>query len=394
MTREQSFFIQILSDHLNGRETERIDGLDWPIIYQYARKHQVSGIVYTQAKDIMPIDVLPIFRQDTLATFYYASNRDSDFETIKKELLKNNIPFFVVKGPAVAELFPIPKLRAMGDIDLVVSHEYCEKCHEILLENGYRCATKQDEREWQYYKHGMELELHDRLVYEETVNETGHDTYFNDCWKYVKEGQLDWNFHLLFLIFHLRKHFMNAGVGFRQFMDLAVVAQKIDIDWEWVEENLKITGMYPFAKKCYGFVDQMFGIKTPLAEGLDADFAEDAIQTIFSNGVFGFDNADNKTSASINEVRKSKHPRLSLFYLYLKEVFPPWELLSKTKSYGYLQKSKYLLPIAWLHRLCRNIQYALSKGKLKGKKIASMENYDHRMDWMKNWGLLDEDNHL
>lgn len=391
MTKEQLFFIQILADHLNGRTTRCEDDLDWNIIHQYARKHQVSGIVYVQARDIMPEWALLKFRKETLALFYNVSNRTFDFDAIRKELDKEDIDYFVVKGPAVASLFPDPHLRVMGDIDLVVKPEDREKCHDILLSNGYDCKSKQEDREWQYYKNRMELELHDRLVYKETGNEIGQDTFFNDCWKYVKDGQLDWNFHLLFLIFHLRKHFMNSGVGFRQFLDLAVVAQNIPIDWEWMKNNLKTTEMYSFAKKCYGFVNQWFGIKTPLTTKIDNDFFEEATQKIFADGVFGFDNKENSINDSVNEVRKSKVPRLSLLYLYVKEICPPWELLSKAPVYGYLKKSRLLLPIAWLHRWGRQIKRSIVfKEKIRTKKtIASINEYDSRMAWMKNWGILD-----
>lgn len=386
MTKEQKFFIQILADHLNGRETKCNDVLDWNIIHDYARKHQVSSIVYTQAKDYMPAETLTAFRQETIATIYNATIRDNDFATVTKELKEDNIPFFIIKGPAVAALFPNPKLRSMGDIDLVVHHEDREKCHNIIINSGYKCISKQDDREWQYYKNNMELELHDRLVYDEAVNEKGQDEFFNDCWKYVHEGQLDWNFHLLFLIFHLRKHFMNSGVGFRMFMDLAVVAEKAHIDWYILEDNLKKAGMFEFAKKCYGFIGRWFGICVPITAAIDDAFFEEATQKIFADGVFGFDNYENKTNISVNKVRNNKYPKLSLLHLSVKECFPSWKLLSGTSTYKYLRNNKLLLPSAWIHRLYRNV------GKRKTKmKVATAHKYEERMLMMEKWGLSHSD---
>lgn len=392
MTKEQSFFIQILADHLNGRKTRRVDDLDWGIIHQYALNHQVNGIVYTQAKDSMPPEAQNTFLQETLATIYCASNRANDFDAVKKGLKELEIPFFVVKGPMIADLYPSPMLRVMGDIDLVIQREKRDACHELLLKNGYECVSKQDDREWQYVKNKMELELHDRLVYEETVNEAGQDIFFNDCWRYVEEEKLDWDFHLLFLIFHLRKHFMNAGVGFRQFMDLAVVSQKTRINWDWMKANLEKTGMYHFALKCYGFIERWFGIKTVLTENIEEDFYEGATQIIFSNGVFGVDNADNITSMSINIIRKSRYPRLAIIKQHLIDIFPAWELLSNTTAYKYLKKGKLLLPIAWIHRWLRVFYiFVFAKGDIATKRrIASMKMYNRRMEWMRKWSLIDE----
>lgn len=386
MTKEQKFFIQILADHLNGRETKCNDVLDWNILHDYARKHQVSGIVYTQAKDYMPAEALNVFRQETIATIYNATIRDNDLATVTKALNENHIPYFIIKGPAVAVLFPNPKLRSMGDIDLVVHPEDREKCHNIIINSGYKCVSKQDDREWQYYKNNMELELHDRLVYDEAVNEKGQDEFFNDCWKYVHEGQLDWSFHLLFLIFHLRKHFMNSGVGFRMFMDLAVVAAKANIDWDTLTNNLKKTGMLEFTKKCYGFIGRWLYIYGPLIDQIDEDFFEEASQKVFTDGVFGFDNSENKTNISVNKVRNSKYPKLSLLLLSVEECFPSWKLLSGTSTYKYLRDNKLLLPIAWIHRLYRNV------GKRKTKiKVATARKYEERMLMMEKWGLSHSD---
>ena len=389
MTKEQSFFIQILSDHLNGRETKCIEDLDWDVIHQYAKKHQVSGMVYSQVKDYMPVDILNTFMKETIATIYHAANRDNDFAAVKKEIEKNNIPYFVIKGPTVATLYPNPKLRSMGDIDLVVKHEDREECHQIIINNGYECASKQNDREWQYYKNNMELELHDRLVYEEAVNEKGQDEFFNDCWKHVQVGQLDWNFHLLFLIFHLRKHFMNSGVGFRMFMDLAVVAQKTDIDWTWMEKHLVDTRMITFAQTCYGFIDKWFDIHIPMAKSIEEDFYEKATQKIYADGIFGFDNIENANSDIINIIRKGKNIRASKKKYIIRKVLPTLTDMKNDRTYKYIHKCKLLLPIAWLQRIAKIIKNrGIYSAKSDMEKIYALDDIIQKRDNMlKKWGL-------
>ena len=383
------FFIQILSDHLNGRETKCNDVLDWNIIHDYARKHQVSGIVYTQAKDYMPAEALNVFRWETIATIYNATIRDNDFANVTKALNENNIPYFIVKGPAVADLFPNPKLRSMGDIDLVVKHEDREKCHNIIVNNGYECASKQDDREWQYYKNNMELELHDRLVYEEAVNEKEQDEFFNECWQHVLEEQLDWSFHLLFLIFHLRKHFMNSGVGFRMFMDLAVVTVKVNIDWVTLEDNLKKTRMLEFAKKCYGFIERWFGIKVPLTVEIDDIFFEEATQKVLADGIFGFYNWDNVGSEVFNKTRNQRFLRLSMGLIALHQIFPKVKDLKEIESYSYLKKYPFLLPASWIHRIIRNLKLHKEQTGIERikKSFVSSEKIIQRESMLQKWGL-------
>ena len=389
MTKEQLFFLQVLSDHLNGRKTINVDGLDWNTILYYARRHQVRGIFYAQAKENMPLEISSIFQKEMLATFYLQSNRECEMLEINRALNKKKIPFFIIKGPVVGQLYPIPKLRSMGDIDLVTRTNDRETCHDILLNRGYRCLSKQEDREWQYIKNNIEFELHDHLVYQEAVTEKQQDLFFNDYWKYVKDGQLDWNFHLLFLIFHLRKHLMNSGVGFRHFLDIAIVAQKVKIDWNWIEDNLKKTEMSDFAKKCYGFIYRWFGIQSPLSMDIDNSFFEQATEKIFADGVFGFGNKENADSLIINQVRHDRFPKLGMIRLALCSVFPGRKKLKDTLPYTYLNKYPVLLPVAWIHRMIRGSKKGKTDNIIKAIKdsFTSNSQIEKRIEMLNKWGL-------
>ena len=389
MTKEQSFFLQVLSDHLNGRKTIGIDGLDWNTILYYARRHQVSGIFYVQAKEYMPLEIVSLFQKEMVAIYLLQSNRECEMLEINRTLNNKKIPFFIIKGPVIGQLYPIPELRSMGDIDLVIQTNNRETCHDILLNRGYRCLSKQEDREWQYVKNGMEFELHDRLVYQEAVTERKQELFINNCWKYVKDGQLDWNFHLLFLIFHLRKHLINSGVGFRHFLDIAIVAQKVKMDWKWIEDNLKKTEMSDFAKRCYGFIFRWFGVQTPLMSDIDNAFFEQATEKIFADGVFGFGNKENDDSLVINQVRHDRFPKIGMIRLALCSVFPGRKELKDTIPYTYLDKYPVLLPIAWFHRMIRGSK----KGKTNNiildikNSFTSKDQIEKRIEMLNKWGL-------
>ena len=389
MTREQSAFIQILSDHLNGSRTEEMHGLDWNVLLEYARSHQVTGIVYAQAKAFIPPEVLGSFRNETFATCLLQASREEAMAEIGRMLAGAGIPYFVVKGPLVAELYPVPELRAMSDVDLVVHPEDREACHRLLEQAGYRCATRQSDREWQYYRNSLEIELHDRLVYKEAVNDKGQEEYFNACWEHVTDGRPDWNFHLLFLVFHLRKHLMNSGVGFRQFMDLAVAAEKAAIDWNRFRKDLAVTGMLDFAQNCFGFLDRWFGIRTELSKAIDDGFYDSATQKIFADGIFGFDNEENSGSEVINRIRKKRFPKLGMIRMAMCQVFPSRSKLENVPPYTYLQKSRLLLPVAWVHRMIRGNIKKKEKDLMVSirQSFTTSESIDKRKEMLQKWGL-------
>lgn len=389
MTKEQEEFITILANHLNSQKSEIDEAINWDLIHKYALDHQVSGIVCQQCKQFMPSHIRDVFQKELMATVYSEANRDKELNRIKDELHREGIPFFIVKGPVIAQLYPMPYLRTMGDVDLVVQNNNRMRCNELLLENNYTCLSKQEDREWQYTKMSFELELHDRLVYDEAVNKEGQNEFFNDCWKYVHDGELNWSFHLVFLIFHLRKHLMNSGVGFRQFMDLAIVSHKMNIDWEWVKKSLDLTGMLEFARKCFGFVYRWFGFVTPLTVPIDEYFYNEATIKIFSDGVFGFDNDENNSAIIINQVRKSKFPEIVMIKNALRQIFPPLRELKNSQAYDYLNQFPCLLPMAWIHRMHRGRNAKKARMVLRAvrESFVSDQQIIRREEQMKKWGL-------
>lgn len=398
MTREQEFFLQVLSDHLNGRATNPPDGLDWPQIAKYAKSHEVEGIVYHQCKDYLSkhddlASVNDRLSKATAAAVFYYANRTAMMEQLKTALNAENIPYFIVKGAEVAQFYPVPAYRTMGDTDLVVHTEDRERVHEIMLAQGYENVSKFPDREWQYYQNKMEFELHDHLVYSEVVNVDKHTAYFNNFWKYVGDGELDWGFHFMFLLLHLRKHFMNSGVGFRQFMDLAVVAdaKRDAVDWTWVENELNRLDLLRFAESCFGFCKRWFGTQAslPVAEPEDG-FFEAATEKIFIDGIFGFENEENRSNTAINTARKSSHPKLlTMLGTAIGKVLPGYQTLIKSEHYAFLVGKPLLLPAAWIYRIFRGI----FRGKtgvgvrLVGESFASKEAYDKRDNMLNKWGL-------
>ena len=398
MTREQEFFLRVLSDHLNGRATDPPEGLDWPQIAKYAKSHEVEGIIYHQCKDYLSKhDELAsvndrLSRATAAAVFYYA-NRTAMVERLKSALDAEGIPYFIVKGAEVAQFYPVPAYRTMGDTDLVVHTEDRERVHAIMLAQGYENVSKFPDREWQYYQNKMEFELHDHLVYAEVVNVDEHTAYFNDFWKYVKDGELDWGFHFMFLLLHLRKHFMNSGVGFRQFMDLAVVAdaKRDSVDWDWVEKELNWLDLLRFAESCFGFCKRWFDTQSPLPVAeVEDDFFEAATEKIFIDGIFGFENEENKKNTAINEARRSAGSNwISMFRMAARRVFPSYQTLIKSEHYVFLEGKPLLLPIAWVYRIFRGIfRGKVNTGvKLVSESFASKEAYDKRNDMLDKWGL-------
>lgn len=389
MTEEQNYFIQILADHINGSTTSPRSSINWSEISQLSHTHQIGGIVYYQCKDFLPESVYSSFEKDYSAEIYYYLNREQDTNKLIDAFKKNDIKAFLIKGLAVSKYYPVPALRTMGDSDIVIHGEDREKADSIMISLCYSREESPIGHEWQYYKHGMEYEIHDNLVYEELVTQDKQERFFNDCWKYVKDGVLDPSFHFLFLVLHLRKHLMNSGVGFRQFMDLALMSKKEpSLNWPWIEENLRKLDLFDFASRCAGFIKQWFGIDIPMATALPDDtFFETATQAIFNNGIFGFENSDNQKNATVNAIRKSNSVSKGTAHKVITYVFPPYKTLSGNKIYSYLHGRPYLLPVAYVHHIIRGFShFSASKRDMKNN-FANSDEIQKRDEYLKKWGL-------
>ena len=389
MRAEQEFIIHTLSDHLAERTTSIPLDLDWVEVFRLSQMHQIGGIVYCQCKESMPQETLPAFKQRYELDVFQYVKRATMFRQIRQLFRENGISCFTVKGLSVARYYPVPALRTMGDLDIVIHREDRDKADSLLKDHGFRNTSHIDDREWIYFKDGMEYELHDHLVYSEAVNLPGHAEFFNRFWEYVKDEHLDPGFHFLFLVMHLRKHFMNSGVGFRQFMDIALMADKEPgMDWTWVQERLKELDLWTFARTCSGFIQKWFGIEIPIDPVVPDDpFYEEATELIFSNGIFGFHREENRRNRTVNEARNSRNHLIGMFSRAVREVFPPYRYLCTVKRYGYVVGRPYLIPAAWIHRYAHVLYRYGRRIKSLPPLFVSSAEIAKRDAFLKSWGL-------
>lgn len=397
--QEQRFFLSVLADYLNGRNTlEPPDSLDWNELLSFGRIHQVSGIFCYQCKTFWPqaqqSEGANPSEKVLGATLYYYAKRQSMIAQLIDVLREREIPYFIIKGTAVASYYPMPAFRTMGDTDLVVHSEDRNRVHNIFLSQGYSNTSHHEDREWIYYKNGVEFELHDRLVYSEAVSIPEHEMYFNDFWKYVHDNELDWNFHMLFLILHIRKHLMNSGVGFRQFMDVAVVAQNnCDLNWELIENELKKLGMLEFAQTIFALNEKWFDLKPPIdGKTLNELFWESATDMVFRSGVFGFDDEENQKNAVINNVRECRNAYVVMLLISVRKIFPSYQNMIVVPSYGFLKGRPWMLPIAWIYRWIRvlaiyRVETCFQQFK---SSFTSTERIQKRNTMLEQWGLLEK----
>ena len=394
LTKTQRFFIRILRDHLNQTPTEPIEEIDWPELAELACKHSVNGILYHQCRGFLPPALYPRLTQLYASELYYYRNRLEIFNRLSDALSAAGIMFYTVKGLDVAALYPYPALRTMGDCDIVVHTGDRERAHDVLLEQGLECRSA-NANEWVFHQDDFEFELHDQLLYDEYFNKSAERSFTERAWEYVTplsgtRYDLEPGFHYVFLLLHLKKHFIFQGVGIRQFMDLFEAGKKWTLDRDWLDSALKELHLERFNSVCNALTEYWFGDSA----GESREDYDEMTRKILDNGTFGFHDEANESNRRNVSLVSGRGP---LWWLRIKKlirnVFPSYKEMRYADCYRPLDGRPWLLPVFWLYRFYRAIRYRkLDSGKrmVEDASVSKSTLQDFENE-LKKWGISASD---
>ena len=402
LSETKQFFFQLIRDHIDGKPSGLPGNVDVSELAELFRRHNLGGMMLHQLNQElkgMPEQEMCYKKlyQEYLVCVSVYQKRKTLLEKVHRSFQENGIAYLIFKGTELAELYPQPALRTMGDSDILVHPGDKEKSHELLSELGFTNRSK-GPNEWVYDCGGLEFELHHRMMNDEAGNYDSHKAFFGRAWEYAKseEGSVryrfDCSYHLVYLLTHLRKHFIDAGVGFRQFLDIALVVSRCEVDWDWVRKELEQMDMTAFAEMCFYFCKRWFGISAPLiAESVSEDFYEMSVNIIFENGVFGTDNEENANNYAMFQVRESGGRKKTVAVKrFFAMVFPEYNVMKEVRQYSFINGRPWLLPAAWVYRFMRVVLGKKDASALH-KTVSSMqiseETLQKRNELLEKWGI-------
>ena len=351
MDRESEYLFHLLGAYVRGEAPESPAGMELEKLRHLANIHSVDGIFCYMAMrhGLFPAE-RSSFRAECMAVIGGYAKRAALAEILFEEMTRRGIDHLLMKGYVVKDYYPVPELRTYGDIDLVIHPGDREKCHEMMLALGYRIKTDW-EPVYSYIRPLEHYEFHTQLL-ETDISETlDCGDYFRDPWGHaVGEGhrwQFTPEFHFLYLLAHLAKHVRGSGAGARMYLDLAafILHFGADADWAWIAGELKKTGLAVFANTALTFVEQYFGVRSPLElSPVREDTLEALADLTAEGGVFG----RFAVSGGTVTLRSEETGRVAAIF---RQLFPAAKTIES--RYTYLQKRPWLLPVAWVHRVVR-----------------------------------------
>jgi hypothetical protein len=326
-------------------------------VFSLARDNGLSGLLYESIDSQWTTkEELALFQKDY---FQYLKRDTLQMEAVKqlhRLFHEQAIDHMFLKGTRLKELYPQTYWRSMGDIDVLIRPEKMKQAHDIMDSLGYDNTSNSANHDMFVKDRDVVVEVHPKLTNESTEK---HNALFDDVWGVVKETkEHEFEFpvevELVYLLIHLAKHFASSGVGLRSVLDIGVFLWKKSdqLNLDVLHRLLEETKLTLFYENMVLLNHRWFAfpiLRYAKVEELDPRFADALLAYLIESGVHGKGRDFNSYLAGM-AARTAQSGSVSQGRLkfFLKMAFPSCEEM--TSTYPYLNKHRWLLPVAWFQR--------------------------------------------
>ena len=242
-------------------------------------------------------------------------------------LRENHIDCYLLKGLSLADCYPVPEYRKLGDLDLYLAEpEMLSQAQTVLESNGYILQDELSDHHVTYYytfpKTGRRfiLELHYRVVGQYQYSRTNEivDSVYSPA-QLKKSSQMIHGYsytvlppteYVFYMIHHMLKHYLYSGFGIRLLCDFTFYLKrhKSEIDFDqihtWCRES-RISHLYEIIlESCRIYLGLPDSIDSQIH--YDTSDCQDFITQILKDGDMG-------TDVSQTLVGSSSYQKVNLF---------------------------------------------------------------------------------
>ena len=164
LTKENQHLLELLADILHNKTPKAVASEEWPAIRDELKKQGVLALTAMNFRSFLADKESQANMYVQLNTSMHNFYKILETQTaVASALEESGIPVAVLKGSAAAMSYPVPELRLMGDIDILVPKEKFEEAFQVLADKGYKCEDSLKD----FFRHagfksntGIEIELH------------------------------------------------------------------------------------------------------------------------------------------------------------------------------------------------------------------------------------------
>ena len=281
-------------------------GSDWEALRLTAEAQTVAAVVadgigqnLPALKAGLPKLQMKLLSALVMGTELFNQQMNAFLKDLMRDLAEAGIRAVVVKGQGVAQFYPVPLHRQVGDIDLLVARADFARAEQWLLGRADRAFDKEEARLHEAFTFGeMTVELHGCL---DTGISVRVDRFLDGLQASIlaSEARL-WDTvpvpggyeQLLYVFVHLVQHFFLGGVGLRQLCDWAVLLHifAAKLDTARLEADLRAMDLLREWRILGAFLVEKLGLpeaEMPLYEPCSAARIERISRYVFRVGNMG-----------------------------------------------------------------------------------------------------------
>jgi hypothetical protein len=261
------------------------------------------------------------------------------------------IPYTIIKGMASAVYYPDYMMRAMGDVDFLISQADFERANRLLLASGFATRVGERDHHVTYDKDGVRYELHleppgiPKGEKGKRLRDALSDTVEKSCRIKGEFGEIsvpDGFHHGLIVLLHNLHHLTSDGLGLRHLCDWAVFINSVSAD-EFsglFDAVLKEAGLLKFARVMSLLCEEALGCKNVFTDFSDEEKAlsNEMLLDIFTGGNFGQKSDDRAHEQVLTSLKNEGSAFVKVIKYLNKVVFSHWKIA---------RKCKILLPFGW-----------------------------------------------
>ncbi len=347
MDNTEKFFVECVKAALNEQRIAVVpDEIDYKKLYILSTTHSVSVMVFNSLTDVF--SCLPKGFQESLENAVKRHvvkdiQSTADAKKVITAFEENDVKFMPLKGYHLKNLYPSPDYRYTSDFDILIDKKELNKIRGLYEKLGLKVERFDEHHDIVYFENTKTIfELHKMLFVGKL------DEYFKVGFEkaHLKSGyksfyELNPEDFYMTLLGHSAYHFAHSGgVGIRHLTDIFVYKKTYKLDYEYLDCELKKSGLYEFKNEFENLVDVLFN-------GKESDeFTDNLISHVLSSSVLA--NEEKKNAGDVASYGE-KGKMQALFRL----VFPKKENMQFT--YPVLKKCGVLLPLFYVVRWFRVI---------------------------------------
>lgn len=364
----KKYFLELVSASINGLPVSPCpENVNTDMLYKLSVQNTVQGILYLAVQGgsvtLSPENTEKL-KKSYMATLAREASQQEELEYIRKAFNHEGIEFMLLKGSHLKALYPIPEMRFMVDMDVLVKEHHMDKGKNFILSRGFTQEMNNGKDIVLIKKPFLTIELHKMLFVEEYFMYP----YFKSVWDRVEkcdgyEYKMPDNDLYVYTLSHLAEHYLEAGSCFRPLMDLYLMEKKHSLDFEYIDAQFKEIGIDKFALKIRQLCKCAFE---------NGEYNDD-LKLMENYIVFGAPVKNADEIAKVARTNKSKSQRL------IKSAFPG--LKHMRLKYPILEKLPFLLPIFWAVRM---LEFFVKKNDKMNENKTKLSNIDQKsVDIMK-----------